>query len=151
MSCLLLKHHLIDFIEHKLPQEKQLKLQDHLANCRSCQELCHRFSGIYNSLDEYPLPEPSAYFYSKIVTKLEDQSANEYVLPVKFLRLLKPVAAGLFLVTGITVSLLFREVVNSGSLVASPNTTIDASTWANEFYLDSSEETMVDLILNNEN
>jgi hypothetical protein len=150
MSCLLVKQNLIAIMEKTLPAEKQKVADQHLAMCNSCQELYRKVLETYQSLGTVSIPETSPYFYSRVIAKLENNSEKDILFPWPVIRTLRPLVAGLAILTGVTFSLVFGNYFLVSPKVESTTlTTATVNTFSNEYYLDNNEEVIVDLFINN--
>lgn len=147
MNCSHVKKHLIAYLEKSLSQAELDLFNVHVATCSSCQKLIAKCSAVYTSFDVVK-PELTPFFSTRVIARLKggEELYNPWI-PVSVINLLKPLAAGLLLLTATTFGIFYAQDSFS---VFSENTPTVATTWANDYYLNTSEDTMVDLIINNE-
>lgn len=147
MNCSHVKNKTIAFIEKNLSQEDQVAIENHLSSCNSCRTSIEKIASVYNSFDATVCPEINPYFYSKTLAKLSRETTQEISLPVSVINSLKPIAAGLFVVTSITFGIFFGNILTKSN---SETGMTSATAWANDYHLDYSEDIMVELIISNE-
>lgn len=62
-----LGHDVADFLDHRLPREKQRKVQNHLACCRECRLLVARERHLRELLRAAPVPDASEDFTARLL------------------------------------------------------------------------------------
>lgn len=151
MSRIHIKNSVVAYLEKTLTPAKQKEFQDHLLSCDSCRLFVGRFSAVYFSNDSLECPEINPYFYSKVVSKLQNGSQNEYTLPVSIIKSLRPVATGLFLLTAITFSIFFGNYIISSNHITTSSEVGTSNEISYEYYLNTNVDPMVSSIISNEN
>ncbi|NJK94280.1 MAG: hypothetical protein HC905_04465 [Bacteroidales bacterium] len=106
MNCSHIKNHILAYIEKTLSQQELDSMKSHIESCDACKVLLNRFSSVYSSMDSVN-PEVSPYFYSKTLNRLEKGKEQESWIPLSLLNSLKPVLAGLLLLTVTTFGIFF--------------------------------------------
>lgn len=148
MNCSHIKNEIIAYLEGSLSQAKLDLFNLHIASCSSCQKLLDKFAGVYTSFDGVK-PDLSPYFGTRVIARLKGgEELSDPWIPISVINLLKPLAAGLLLLTATTFGIFYAQ--DSFSVFNSKNTPTVANTWANDYYLNTNEDTMVDLIISNE-
>lgn len=148
MNCTLINKRIIDYLEHSLSQEDFADYNLHLESCGSCREHVLKFKNVYGSLDNVKV-EVSPFFSTRVIARFNrEKDLSEPWIPAAVINFLKPVAAGLLLLTISTFGIFYAQ--GSFSTVKSTNSPSVATTWANDYYLNTNEDTMVDLIISNE-
>ena len=141
-----IKDYIIAFLEKTLAPAKMQEMQEHISSCEPCRLFYEKFSAVYLSGNSLKKPELNPYFYTRVVAKLQSESGQEYVLPSTIVRSLRPVAAGLFLLTAITFSIFFGNYILSDS-----SQTQVVNELSYDYYLGNSEDPMLNTIMSNEN
>ncbi len=140
-----IKNTIIAYLEKALTPAQQNEIEKHLISCNDCKEFLNKFSVAYFSFDNKECPEINPYFFTRVAAKLDKKSAGTYALPVAIIKSLKPVAAGLFLLTAFTFGIFFSNFKLAGNQNA--NATSELSY---EYYLDNNADNLVNLIIDNE-
>ncbi len=89
-TCRLVKAHLVDIAEKKkIPSLPEEILRAHLDSCPQCSRLIKDFSLLWNRIESPTEIEPSPYFLSRLINKIEEYEHQE-AAPKKILTGLKP-------------------------------------------------------------
>lgn len=150
MSGIHIKNDVIAYLEKTLLPEKQKKIEEHLSSCSSCQAFVKRMSAVYFSGDKQEVPELTPYFYTRVCAQLEKEQQSTWEIPLPVLRSLRPVAAGLFVLTAITFTIFLSNYIISGNQFKM-NTKVGSSEMSYEYYLENSGDLMLNTIVSNEN
>lgn len=145
MSSNHINNYIIGYLEKTLSPERQDEVEKHLSVCQNCKEMVQNIASVYFVND--PCPEISPYFYTRVEAKLSQKNERESLLPVSIIKSLRPVAAGLFLMTAITFGIfLGNYIIFSQQSKVSSNTNEDMY----EYYISLNEDPVVSQIINNE-
>lgn len=150
MDCKKVESDLIDHFYKELSEEESALVQDHLANCHSCQTLYQKMSGVLRSAELIATIKPNEFIATRIISQLENK--KQPVLGVKVLQyFLRPalivslVVLGIF--TGIKISNTYSENLSNTYLVTDAKTDL-AAQFASENYLTTPNDEVIDLYLN---
>lgn len=149
MSGIHIKNDVIAYLEKTLQPEKQKKMDEHLSSCAACQDFVARMSAVYFSGDRQEVPELNPYFYTRVCAKLEKEQQSSWEIPLPVLRSLRPVAAGLFVLTAITFTIFLSNYIISTNQF-NIGTQAGSSDMSYEYYLENSGDPMLNSIVSNE-
>ncbi len=150
MSGIHIKNDVIAYLEKTLQPERQKKMDEHLSSCVACQDFVTRMSAVYFSGDKQKVPELNPYFYTRVCAKLEKEQQGSWEIPLPVLRSLRPVAAGLFVLTAITFTIFLSNYIISTNQF-NIGTKAGSSEMTYEYYLENSGDPMLNSIVSNEN
>lgn len=151
MSRIHIKKSVIAYLDKSLSINKQQEIDSHLLTCDTCRRYVNRMASVYFSCDNRILPEVNPFFLTRVLAKLEKEQHTGVELPVSVLKSLRPVAAGLFMLTAITFSIFFSNYVISTNRLNSNSQINSTSEASYEYYLGTSGDPMVNLIISIEN
>jgi hypothetical protein len=149
MSRFHIKNDVVGFLEKTIPLKKAKEIEAHLGSCETCRHFLERFSSVYSSDDHRECHELTPYFYTRVLSQLEKGPDKEYILPVSIVKSLRPVAAGLFLVTLITFSVFLSNYIFSTNRINSGTPVNTVNEMSYEYYVGNGDP-VVDLIVSNE-
>ena len=102
MNCKYIENNIIDYLEGKVSEEEQNKIEEHLIKCGKCRMLVKEVSSVWNYVVSSAKSELSPYFWTKLQRKILEYERpkiwNIFENPLKYL---KPVAFGLIFIAGI--------------------------------------------------
>lgn len=61
---------LLDYCAGRLDPAAQVLLEDHLENCRDCQDFCDAQTALWKTLDHCPAPQPDPAFDARLLAGL---------------------------------------------------------------------------------
>jgi hypothetical protein len=150
MSRIHIKDNVIAYLEKTLSPEKHQEIEKHLSICESCRLFLTKIAAVYFSNDRQIIPEVSPYFYTRVRARLEKEPEPRIELPVSIIKTLRPVAAGLFVLTAITFSIFLGNYILSTNQI-NTNAQVNSNEMNYEYYLGVNGDPMVNLIISNEN
>lgn len=150
MSKIHLKNDVIGFLEKSLPPFRLKEIEDHLETCDTCRKYVKNFSKVYFSDDNRACPELNPFFYTRVVARLENEPRNESVFPVFVVKSLRPLAAGLFLLTAITFSIFASNFLFPANQLNINSKVSSTNEMTYDYYINN-ENLFVDQIISNEN
>ncbi len=71
MKCNISHNELSAFFDGELPPRKMKKLESHLLQCDSCQEVLHAMNLIKNSVEKFEQEKPSPHLVSRVMGHLQ--------------------------------------------------------------------------------
>jgi anti-sigma factor RsiW len=125
------------------PEMASSEVREHLRNCAACAEELASFKRTMALLDEWPAPEPSPYFGSRIRARVREEASVQPAGWLAWLR--RPLVAAAAMVL-VVVGLSFLEVGNfqDRNTVATNDSTIRVNASGNGVsdlqYLDKNAE-----------
>lgn len=150
MSRIHIKDHVIAYLEKTLSPEKHQEIEGHLSICETCRQYLAKIAAVYFSNNSPAIPEVSPYFYTRVRTRLEKEPEPRIELPASIIKSLRPVAAGLFVLTAITFSIFLGNYILSTNYINS-SSQVNSNEMNYEYYLGVNGDPMVNLIISNEN
>jgi anti-sigma factor RsiW len=73
MNCQRIEKSLMAYLDGKASPSERRKVQAHLAECGECRERAEQFRRLWDVLDEWPAPAPSAAFDAAVRARLAQE------------------------------------------------------------------------------
>ena len=69
MNCKSVKENLVFFLEHELPEERRMQMENHLKSCPDCSRLLEEFSQVWEGVQRGRI-QPSPYFWTRLKQRM---------------------------------------------------------------------------------
>lgn len=112
-TCRLIDEYLVDFVEHKLPEDLKLSLQDHLAECPQCQQRIKDFTDLWGKIDPQLSQKPAVSLWPALAKTIKEYEAHPFRFSEiyrGFVRTLRPAVISLITVIGILFGIHLGDI-----------------------------------------
>lgn len=99
MDCKRIHNDLIFFLDNELPEERQLIVKNHLAECAECRDFFSLLKAEMQVIQVEKNQEVSPFFYTRLITRLEKGTKQES--QSLWTRVAQPAFFSLMLIAGI--------------------------------------------------
>jgi hypothetical protein len=140
MKCKTIHKNLIFFLESELPENEMEQIRNHLSGCKECSIFAEEMIKTFNIISEEKSPDVNPFFYTRLKTRLETQSAPKklpFWQPV-MVKVVQPVFFTLLLVAGIYGGIKVGTPVNA-TRISSGFTSNEIIPYLNEMQSESIE------------
>jgi len=151
MNCDQINKNLIGYIEQAIPVDLQKKISAHLQECKTCRALYENVVATYTVYDKIPVTEVNPFFYTRLEQKLKAKHLTNETFVPKMIWKLQPIAASFLIVVGIGLGIMIGKSISGSSIsLTSPNRSEILEAYASDYYLTSSGDESLNVLMNNE-
>ncbi len=115
MDCKMVKNLISEYLDERLPEKDRASFEEHIQNCKSCEDELNAFLDSWEIIEKYDVPEVSCDFSAKVVHRIHSIKEQQDSLSIweKLCRIFSlqkvaviPAFASILILVGIAIALL---------------------------------------------
>lgn len=145
MECKNFKNNILNYHYYESDLKTLAEMHEHKANCADCSALYLKISRVLGSADIVKEIQPDSFFYTRLSAKINNQKPEKIYVRM-FAKLAQPLFAVCLVILGIFIGFKISSSLQDNNLTNSKtdNSQIVVSQLANEYYLKTADEEIIE-------